>query len=129
MIMAPYRGLFSFMSFILFMSQLIACYQRYRHLPDGAPALLPAEIYFFWTPDQKVRMHKRGKSFRIDRWMPSFDDAADIINKIVASGYYKLRTPGYKPDPFDNALFKQAVIPHYSNRDFIRQPKKLALAP
>ena len=117
---APYRGLFSFMSFILFMSQLIACYQRYLNLPDDAPENLPAEVYFFSNPNGKVRMHKRGQHYRIDKWLASFNDAADVINAIVNTGYYKLRTPGYKPDPFQNALFKKAII---------SQPKMLAVAP
>ena len=102
------------------MSQLIACYQRYLNLPDDAPENLPAEVYFFSNPNGKVRMHKRGQHYRIDKWLASFNDAADVINAIVNTGYYKLRTPGYKPDPFQNALFKKAII---------SQPKMLAVAP
>lgn len=84
------------------MSQLIA---RYNRLRVSKHTDWPAEVAFWWTPDGKVRMNKRGRSINIDRWFPSFDDAAPVIQQLIETNAYKLHS-GEVMDPFDNLLFK-----------------------
>ena len=87
------------------MSQLIA---RYNRLRASKHTDWPAEVAFWWTPDGKVRMNKRGAAINIDRWFTSFDDAAPVIQQLICTGAYKLHS-GEKMDPYDNLLFKSAA--------------------
>ena len=92
------------------MSQLIA---RYNRLHSADKPSWPSEIAFWWTPDGKVRMNKRGRAMNIDRWFADFDEAAPVIQKLIDTSVYRLHT-GLPPDPYDNLLFKGVDTSSYS---------------
>jgi len=93
------------------MSQLIA---RYNLLVSAdKPDSWPAEVSFWWTPDGKVRMHKRGWNIRLDKWFTDMDAAAPSISALHNTGAYLLNSVMRK-DPEDCALFDPKVAPKYA---------------
>ena len=102
---SPLPGAFFFCTFSTFMSSLIASYQLLVD-PNG-PKNWPWEVQFYWTPDGKVRMNKRGPSLNLDKWFVDFDSAATAINALVNTKRYVLRgSEDARVDPFNNRLFK-----------------------
>ena len=93
------------------MSQLIA---RYNLLVSAdKPDNWPAEVSFWWTPDGKVRMHKRGWKMRLDKWFPDMDAAAPSISALHDTGAYLLHVVNRR-NPYDCALFDSNVAPKYA---------------
>lgn len=91
------------------MSQLIVRYNRLR--AANKADTWPTEVSFWWTPDGKVRMHKRGRFERSDKWFADFDEAAPVIQKLIDTDAYRhYQSVDLIQDPFNNALFK-AVEP------------------
>ena len=105
LIPSPLPGAFLLRTFSTLMSSLIASYQLLVD-PDG-PKNWPWEVQFYWTPDGKVRMNKRGPSLNLDKWFVDFDSAAIAINALVNTKRYVLRgSEDARVDPFNNRLFK-----------------------
>jgi len=67
---------------------------------SSCPYDAPNYIYLFCYPEGKVRVHKRGKYHRIDRWFQSFDDVAPLISRLYDTGYYDL-APSHTCVPID----------------------------
>ena len=86
------------------MSQLIVRYNRL--VAAKKPDTWPSEVSFWWTPDGKVRMHKRGRYERSDKWFADFDEAAPVIQKLLDTGAYRhYRGVELVQDPYNNKLF------------------------
>ena len=85
------------------MSELIACFQKYWR--DDVPDHLPSEVHYFSQPNGKVFMHMRGRCLRLDRWFADFNEAALSIEKLVNTGFYRMRG-SYAPGPYDVPLFQ-----------------------
>lgn len=45
-------------------------------------------IYMYCYDTGKVRLHRRGRYFRLDNWYSSFDDVLPVIDAIINSGKY-----------------------------------------
>jgi hypothetical protein len=97
------------------MSQLIVRYNRLR--AANKADTWPTEVSFWWTPDGKVRMHKRGRFERSDKWFTDFDEAVPVIQAVLDTGAYR-HYQALAQNPYDNALFKTH-----------EPPKVLAVAP
>ena len=85
------------------MSQLVARYGLLRAARKSDD--WPSEVSFWWTPDERIRMHKRGRYHRTDTWFRNLDEAAPVIQKLIDTEAY-LEHMSRKTDPYDNALFK-----------------------
>ncbi len=50
----------------------------------------PSYIGFYAYADGRYRIHRRGRSHNIDKWLHSFDEVAVIIDKLMNSNDWKL---------------------------------------
>lgn len=46
------------------------------------------DVYLYCYENGKVRLHRRGRYHRCDRWYSSFEDVVPVIESIVNSGKY-----------------------------------------
>jgi hypothetical protein len=50
----------------------------------------PSYIGFYAYADGRYRIHRRGRSHNIDKWLHSFDEVAVIIDKLMSSKDWRL---------------------------------------
>ena len=50
----------------------------------------PSYISFYAYADGRYRIHRRGRSHNIDKWLHSFDEVAVIIDKLMNSNEWRL---------------------------------------
>ena len=50
----------------------------------------PSYISFYAYADGRYRIHRRGRSHNIDKWLHSFDEVAVIIDKLMSSKDWRL---------------------------------------